>query len=437
MKFQIQTDLAGVLRRARGQDFSFQKSLLELIDNSVDERADQISVTELDGDLIIEDNGGGFSDIGSALVVGKSSKVNSIGRYGVGLKDACVRWSKSTRIESRGVGVTAPWSQIIAGASDGSIDADQINDDGLTRVILEEFSYSRSIQTNEIRKVYAPLLTNEEVWIHVNGVTLTALPFPDFYEEIEEEFEFRGKVVRIHGGLFQPSDSARGDWAGYNPYYMGRLIGPGKIMNAGVGSEGCTNFSFSLHLIDGDEDWSLATNKDAVGELEDLLAHCYDTYTRELLIKGAAATREIELKEMEESITKSLVDSGNITRKGTAGKRGSVKPVGSGSKKINTSTNTTKGEYRPRRKPYGGSGLAFRFSRLGGDGLGQIQDQGKLVIIEANLDNSFVWENRDSEPVILLLAKMCYAMNNRLSSNDMWASEISSDIMNKAGLELC
>lgn len=436
--FKIEADLAGVVRRARQQKFPLHAALLELVDNSIDAGAKTVTISEQSGDLIVSDDGCGFGDIPSSLVVGRSSKENAIGRYGVGLKDACIRYSNATIIRSRGVECRAPWEEITAGNSDGTIVEAAVEDDGLTTLILEEFRerYTKSIDASPLQRVYSPLLDSGALKIELNGSDLSALRLPKFSETIEEAFDFRGKRVRLFGGIFKPDDEMRRSWSGYNPYYLGRLIGDGRITSKGTGDEPCSNFSFLVHLEDGEEPWVLATNKDDVDELDELLDYCYSQYTRPLLKKAAQAAQDIELKEVEEFVNSKLGGGGNITRRKTEGGSGKTQPKNTGPKKVNTYTADTEGVYAnqtPKRK--GRPKIQFRFSHFGCSTLAECHDQGRGVLIEANLDNGFIDRNKHNEDTIFAIAKLVYSTRKELS-DDLAADEIMNRIMDRAGNEM-
>lgn len=442
MSYQIQADLPGLLGKLQNQNFPFQTALLELIDNTIDESATVVDVYEKeDGSLVVEDNGRGFRDIAGALIIGKSTKKGVIGRYGVGLKDASVRYSEATTIESRGVRITAPWNDIINEIATGEVDSESIDDDGRTRVILENFReiYRQPIRTDAIRRVYAPLLDLGNLRISVNGKNLAGLERPAFTDEIEESFEWRDKRVHLVGGLFPHNDPMRRMWAGYNPYYQGRLIGEGKITNVGVGDEGCTNFAFILHLQDAAEAWRLATNKDAVESLDELLDHCYDTITRELLIKGATEARDIELKEVEDAVTRELQKKGNQTRRSTRGRKGTVTPTETGKTKRNTNTATTDGEYNNKNIEKGipRAKFSFRFEYLDGDTWGEVKSVGKRVVITANLDNPFVRTNKTNTSTMIGMAKMAYAIKRKVNKGNTTTPDmLISEILDYAGSEM-
>lgn len=435
---KIEIDLAGSLKSKRDRSFPLQNALLELIDNSFDEGATTINILENQGDLIIEDNGQGFRDIEAALVIGKSNKENKIGRFGVGLKDACLRYSDTTIIESNGKRVEVPWLEIIKGYHDGDIETVCIEFRSMTRIILQNFRerYKSSIETREICRTYHPMMIDQNLSINVLGKKLEPLPTPTLTEHLHEELIFDGKKLIISGGIYKTNDPARIDWKGYNPYYNGRLIGNGKITNRGTGQEFCSNFVFNLYLLDHLEPWGLATNKDEVNGLDELLDWIYHEHTRPILERGADQAADIELKDIENQINLILGGQGNITRGPKVNKNTKEKESKKGSPKKNTNTATRAGSYNNGKGGKRGS-VKFLFKSLGGDSLGEYEYRDKSgLFVTANSDNSFIAQNRTNLPAIQTFVMMSYAMYRQSQSDSFLPDNFTTNILNIAGSEL-
>jgi hypothetical protein len=442
---KVEANLRGVVDRSRNQYMKIVHALLELIDNSVDAGATAISVREQDGDLVIEDNGRGFDDIASALVIGISNKTDAIGRYGVGLKDACIRYSNQTRIVSRGVSVSVPWMAIAEGRSDGTVLKERCDSDGRTYVILEDFreryNHNEGLKTNEVQRVYSQILKDGAVSISVNGAKLSPLREPDYTQTIDERFCLDGKNVRLRGGIFKTDDPARNDWYGYNAYYMGRLIGIGHITNIGTGDAACGNFCFILDLDDSAGKWTLATNKDHVEELDDLIRHCYHTYTAPMLEQAAKETEDLKLKSIEEEITAAINGEslGNITRGKPANKKtGTVKPSNKGPKKKRTETDDSPGKYissslgRRAKQPL----MRFKFEPLAGNSLGHFEVREKFTLMTANLNNPFIRDNRANRELIVPMMKLVHSVFIQAKRMDVAETTVVNEILEIAGNQI-
>lgn len=433
----VNIDLSGMIRSIRNKSFPFKHALLELVDNSVDACAKEIDIKEIAGDLKISDNGQGFDDIAAAVTLGKSSKTSSIGRYGIGMKEACAKFSNTTVIASKESLLTVPWEEISEGISDGELEEETRTDDGKTTVTLCGFRpsrYKQEIQTDDIQKVYHPLISSGLIAISINGEKLSPLPMPKIEKQISVAFQYEDKSVTIFGGTFNPGDENRRHWFGYNIYYMGRLIGGGNITKKGVGNEACTNFCYIVELLDGSQKWELSTNKDEVEDIDELLNHIYHNYTEPQLKIASEQSREIGLKDIEDSITQKL--NGNQTRKPVKQKEGTVKPKQEGAPKKNTYTAKADGVYNSNGHRTGSrSTLLFKFSHLGSRSLCEVQEQKKIIII-ANLDNPFIEQNKDNEPVLLCLAKTVFAMMKNRSVMGTVPDECIRLTLDTAGNEL-
>ena len=91
------TPATSMLRAMKSQNFTTVRMLGELIDNSLDAGADRIEIFRTSKkEWIIRDDGMGIKDVMSVLRHGvHSSGSDSIGVYGVGLKDAVI-WGGNT-----------------------------------------------------------------------------------------------------------------------------------------------------------------------------------------------------------------------------------------------------------------------------------------------------------------------------------------------------
>jgi hypothetical protein len=441
-KIILKADVIGVIRRAKNQSFPFQTALMELIDNSIDAGATEVSIREDEGDLVVQDNGHGIEDIEQALVIGSSSKDGKIGRYGVGMKDCCIRYSESTTVSSRGVIVSVPWCEIIDQCDPDRVFSLTSQDEPGTTITLEGFRrcYKSEILTSEISRTYRYLLESGGLSISINGKNLQPMVFPDFTDTIESDFHFCGRKASIYGGIFRQNDPLRKQWAGYNTFYRGRLIGVGKEMRYGVGDECCTNFAFFIQLHDDEGPWTLSTNKDDYEGHNELLDYCYEAFTREMMVKAAREAEDLDLKEVEQAISDSLSKSGNQTRKPPHNNTGTVTPKDTGNRKKNTFTATREGRYDAGDKPSREcrhKKVRFIYVNLGSDVVGEVNLHGKDgVIIKANEANKFIMKNKKSREMMEVIARLIYATLLATKEKDLFSVELTNSMMKLAGPEL-
>ena len=433
----IKSDLRGTLRYHALRSFRLHNALLELIDNSVDAGARHVKITQEDGgSLAITDDGHGFKDLSSGFTLGKSDKTDAIGRYGIGMKDACLAYSTSTEIISNGKRLVIPWADIISGDTTGDnlpVTSYEFCDLTTLRLIGFDEKKRENFNFTEIKRSYHLLIEAKEIEIIFNGNVLAALELPKFSEILDVTISHLGKSARIHGGIYPPNSTQRSNWNGYNPYYKGRLIGNGKIQNAGVGETGCTNFCFLLELLDGEEAWGLATNKDEVSKLTSFLDEVVLEHTRDILERGAEAASDIALKSLEDEINTMLGGAGNITRSKREKTGIEKKESQKGSEKKNTNTATMSGGYL---NGVAGGRLKFSFVQMGGETLGEFYDHGKgKYHVKCNTDNPFIAENKTAT-VGVMFAKMAFAAFKHIKSRDTAPGELISSIMMTAGSEL-
>jgi len=386
-------DPRGMVNILRAQTFSLESALLELIDNAIDEGATKVSIVESENDLIITDNGKGFDDIRMAIEVGMSMKVDSIGRYGIGLKSGSVKFSDATLILSNGMDGFVDWN-----TSDIEVDTGPTGNapavGSIIRWIDFRNRYKAAIQRMNIRKTYSQSL-NKGLSVSINGDNLEPLPFPKFIDKLDHAFDFNGKPVRIRGGIIKSNDPQRKYWCGYNIFYKGRLIGDGKIMHHGTGDSGCTNFSFIVTIEDGDGKWELSAHKDELVGCGELLDYIYTRYTRETLHAAAEIIDELELAEFEREIDTLInghLRTGNITRGPKVNIGEVARPTGEGARKRKTNTATREGNYTAGYGEYGKrrKTLGHRLERLSGTHMCEVQDQSKRQIVILNTNNPFI-----------------------------------------------
>lgn len=432
------SDLRGTLLYHSARSFKLHNALLELIDNSVDAGATIVSIRQDEGGTLeIIDNGHGFKDMVSAFILGKSNKTDSIGRYGIGMKDACLCYSKATEVESNGKKIHIPWEEIIAGFSSGeSIPVNKIKKNGQTVLRLVGFDEKNNekFNFNEIKRTYHPLIESGHLHLNHNGEPLKHLEIPEFTETLDLDLSYHGKRARISGGIYPPNAKNRTNWNGYNPYYKGRMIGGGKIHNAGTGDTGCTNFMFIIDLIDDEESWGLATNKDEVSKLTGFLDEVVFEHTRELLERGSEQATDIALKEIEQGVNLAISgNSGNITRAKRERSGEPKKESNTGSPKRNTNTANMGGDYVNGRGR-GGNNIKFRFQDLGDNSIGDIKRQTGGYVVSANTNNPYIANNKTHETGVMF-SKIAFAIL-RTMDGVLAPHDYTEQILKIAGEEL-
>lgn len=440
-KFQIHA--ADIIRQMRNQSFSLQSALLEMIDNSIDAGASCVSIKELNGDLFIEDDGHGFDDIERAFSIGGSEKFDHIGRYGIGMKSASIKYSTETIIESNNYIGACDWERALRMMECPDVCIDKAPRTVGSKITWKDFRnfYSTAIQTHHIQRTYA-LGIQSGLYLEVNGQRLCPLPQPKFTHFIKDLcFEFQGKPVRLQGGIYPGNDPQRKHWQGYNVFYRGRLIGPGNITEMGTGDSNCTNFSFILEIEDSpSSSWCLSTHKDELEGMEELLDFIYNRYTCKTLRIGEEREESIDLKELEEAV-EGLINAavtGNIRRGPREKFNTRNSSAGKGSPKRNTFTNDDLGPYATGDRRARHKQLAVQFGELGGETLGELTQQKRKIIFKFNLNNAFVAGCRKAKNPVSLSVAALMTYSQYCASKDKMRPyrELLDPVLKQSGEEL-
>ena len=358
MIIPITSDAFGAIREKRAKSFALWLALCEIIDNSIDAGADKVTITNLDGDVVMTDNGSGFKNIPEALIIGSSTKSGKIGRFGVGLKDSSIRYSGSTIIESNGVRCVADWDRILRKSIGPEAETFDIPKTNLTKIIWKNFNYSTSIKTDMLSKVYGELISSKKLELSINGCDIEPAPLPKFEKTITSEFQYKGNTINLYGGTYLPKNQPKNHLNGYNVYYQNRQIQ--STSDLGISDRSTVNFCFIVDLLDNEnsEGWKLATNKDGVEGLDDVLDHIFHKWTCDLLEKAFEKQQSVELKEFVKKIKCEIngkqynpSTEANEKRKSKAGKSGSETPTENGTPHENSETSDDGGGDRNGPKP--------------------------------------------------------------------------------------
>lgn len=241
------------------KNYKIQEAIAELVDNSIDAKIPNnklfINVI-LDKDkIIVEDNGAGMNEntFIDAVILGKSSKVNKLGLYGLGLKTACTNLGKKFAIISSPSGENKKYTFCF--------DEDKWMEDPLltwvdypyninyekedkhyTIVTIEKLkvrpeAFGRRVENRMISDFglrYGLMLKKEDLIMNVSGNKIEP-NFPECEKNSKIDFDFNlikgDSTTRIYGWVGLKWDpirekvigSQKGDY-GFITYRNGRLI---------------------------------------------------------------------------------------------------------------------------------------------------------------------------------------------------------------------
>lgn len=443
---EMQFDVIGSIANIRNSSLNLHLAMQEFIDNSIDANATNIKIVSSGGNLTIEDDGDGFNDFHNAVIVGKSIKQNEklIGRHGVGMKAAAIKFSNTTILQSNDRYMVMPWNSILEGMIEPIFEENKCDPIKGTRITLIDFDSLRStraVQPTDLAKTYAMLLHYKKVAITYNGELLQMPALPKYVDSINEQIEWRGKRSIVRGGTYATNDPARRNWSGYYAYYNGRLI-QGKILDCGRGDLTCSNFVYHIYMNDeGQSKWNLSTHKDEVHDLTDFIEHLYTVYTQQHLEKASNESEVIELKEIEDFVTDAA--NGKTLRNSTRSKgdkQGTVEKVGTGRRQINTNQHNCPGEYIPNnagksqgRPPE----IRFHFESMGSLTLGTVEKaKGNRRIWKFNKDNRFVDKYKSDKRVIAPLMICFKELLDKADNHELFADDLINDALERTGEHL-
>jgi hypothetical protein len=223
--------------------YSVPQAIAELVDNAIDARIEgtplHVTVKIVKGEISVADNGIGMDrqEIRDAMVLGKSSKRDKLGEFGLGLKTSCTNLGGQFRVvtsklgdpheyaveydEDRWVSSDDHWT-LQLGARDAK-PADHIT---IVQITNLKTYYTGVVDTvvRDLQQRFAPFIADESVVIKVNRKICMPETF-DLIEGTRTEFEthdrFGNRIHGWHGLLKQGSNKGL---YGFHTYRLGRMI---------------------------------------------------------------------------------------------------------------------------------------------------------------------------------------------------------------------
>lgn len=335
------TPLPHILFGMSAQNLPWWKAIGELVDNSFDAKATQVYVKCSGKTVSVSDDGRGMPDVASAITLGghKGHGDGSLGRYGVGLKDA---WrSAGERIEV----VTVRGG--VRSYLDFCLESIQLHDRSWrlpkpqvsetteksgTRIILHLREGKNKPGTDAWEMLgwaFTPALLTGRQIVQGNEKLRKAIApctFPAMTEAIRESFDVCGKRVTINIGIM-----ASGERIFKGPFWV--QYGHRNIVNSsiGVGSYSDEHLAGTITLGDG---WRLTKNKDDFDDHKDELSAAIHDRIKPLLVKAEQMSSDVECKAMSEAIAgllnKALAKNKREKRNRGGESSGTVTPKDSG-----------------------------------------------------------------------------------------------------------
>lgn len=322
------------------------KALAELVDNSLDAGATRVVIDVTNRVLTVSDDGAGCEDITAVFKLGdhkrrKSSK-RSLGRYGIGAKDAWLSCADTMEVAtcrdhvqtSMRVNYTE-WMQNNWNVPDPECNGTN-NADGTT--IRLPLRPGKNIPTDDAFKTLAFAFTPAisrgiQIVKSVKGKkwVLPPVAMPMRNDVVQSEFEIDGKSVKIDIGILP--DGVTLERGPFWLIYDHRII---EATSLGAGQYSVRRIAGTITIGDG---WALAKNKDDLSENQDRLADAIFARIEHVLKKADQLAETMESSalrgELQEMLNAAVKGANSKEKRDKGETVGSIAPRNTGRKRTN------------------------------------------------------------------------------------------------------
>lgn len=407
-----------MLESIRHTKMSHAEGLSELIDNSIDADAKEISVHMTSSSICVEDDGKGCDDLSAMLGMGRHLKTGTtkIGRYGVGLKNAVIAFGDILSIESTASDgfqrkVSIDWLKNSGWKADGDITQTSRNPG--TQIKIEQLRKGnpKRIVTlaSELAFTFTPaILSGRVIKLGVDASPTDLIPFeiPPLNIEIEktiwnEDVENMGFKVRggvIAEGYSNPRKS-------FIITYAHRVI-----LETDEPCDGYTITSRFIAWVELIGRWPLLKHKDGLSGysdwLECQLRDLFKPILQELSCEGEAVELEELAQELSDDFNQII---GLEKRVGAHKTEGAVQQSESGKRRRIAEVVGGDGDCE-RRSGARRIAFAFTFENLG-EKIGEIRETKTRVQVTFNSEHEAVaiWRKTRDRHDLRLLAIALYS----------------------------
>jgi hypothetical protein len=393
-----------VLASFANQNLPWWKALAELVDNSLDAGATRVVIDVTNRVLTVSDDGSGCEDITAVFKLGdhkrrKSSK-RSLGRYGIGAKDAWLSCADAMEVLSyRGGFETKMRINYKEWASNDWNTPDPVSmasEKPTGTIIRLPLRHGKNIPSEDafgsLEFAFTPAISRGiQIVKSKNGrrVPLIPVEMPMRDDVIQAEFDIDGKSVKIDIGILPNGVTIeRGPfWLIYDH----RII---ESTSIGAGHYSVRRVAGTITIGDG---WALAKNKDDLSESHERLADAIFVRIEPILKKADQLAETIDSAalrgELQSMLNSAINQANKVKEKRTKGTSvGSVEPKNKGGTR-QRATNVQEGQgsvlslgARSGRN----GGYVFDWCELDKSSIGKFERSGMRVSL--NLNNTFVQE---------------------------------------------
>jgi hypothetical protein len=415
-----------MIESMRRRSLTVRGCMAEIFDNSFDAGANDIEVTRDGEELTVRDNGRGVIDMSALFALGAhESEGETIGRYGVGFKDAAIWLADAVEVDSfngrQRFGTHVNWPKIEKSGS-WEINISETFMDSKTPTYTSlvfrglNSKVIRSMNSNSIDQLayeFAPGL-RAGARIQVLDRKLTPPPHPELTEEVHINDYFEGKHYRLLAGIKANTSEPRR--YGYDVAYRHRLMLQHDSRRA-FGDYSALRFYGYLELLDdGADRWTLGTHKQEFEEREDLYDHLFEQI-EPLLKKADEAAREIQFNVNVFNVETILSEAAKRTirevrqeRTGTTEPGKTPSDTGRKRRKAKQSDPEQVGSVEQDRS---GGLIRIQFDEVDERQIGSVQEGRNCCIVHVNKNYKHVDFNNFGQVMILATALYANHWSNR------------------------
>lgn len=329
--------------------FTWKSMICELVDNSFNAGATSVSLKWSGGKVFsISDNGNGAKDLTALINLGKriSQDTDTIGRYGVGAKQALVWLWGTTEILSttdrQKSHVIANWCDIATSQSEWPVPAVEIGDfQSGTQIVSRSTRNKPNLKALRpaIAATYTPALElgcKISVWDKNVPVLLSPRQWPETTKEIEDTIFAAGRPVQVKMGIVKEGV--------LNPYVGGFSFERTHrvIKESTLGANGFSVARIAARVKLGHE-WHLSTNKDEFYDYHDELADAIQERFHDLMEEADQQAVNIEDNAFNRELASTVLQGVKRREKRNApdeSNSGTVEPQDTGVKRRRASKST-------------------------------------------------------------------------------------------------
>lgn len=432
------TPRAFVITAARHRTIPWGEAISELVDNSLDAGATNVTIEFTDGrSLTVRDNGCGSDDVECFFALGEHRKLKKakLGRYGVGLKNCALafasRLSVRTVQNGKALSCAVDWDDVErTGVCEADFSEERCADEDGTCITLSGIAKRQPVVEQMLATLgftFAPAIRSGAV-ISYCGEQVKADPIPEFKQAIPVTYWFNGRGFKSIGGIIANSEFSRKESFVFS--YNHRVIEQNSKPCGDYGP--CGRFFAWVELLENEpKDWPLSQHKGEIEESEQV-KELYDELSRvywPLIEQARTESENLAITKICTEIALALNASSNAVmgrarRPGTRDKHGSIPPEESPRKTRRAELVNSKDDPLHEQRSGGDDGarsrgISIKLDRLR-DGIGAISISKRSAHITLNINHQTIaaWVKGSNSQMLTMCALALLATHQATKSED-------------------